>query len=152
MKKYYQTSKLQEQIDWDNIMPMNRSAGGHDNQMKGLFRNSTLVGHYNEGNCQGQVATCVQLENGEYAIYNDYYGSCNGCDVVFDCVDDDDVRRLCINLSNSAFIFKSLTDVIEFLNSDKESYKYDWDEDLSKGLLDSIDEIEHKLELLELEK
>ena len=35
MAKYIQTDELQNLINWQNIMPMSRYAGGHDEQMKG---------------------------------------------------------------------------------------------------------------------
>lgn len=104
---YIQTTDLQELIDWDSIMAMYRCAGGHDDQMKGLFKGAIVLGHWNEGNYQGSVATCVRLGDNRVAIYNDYYGSCSGCDSWEDATDDE-VRKLCIDLSNSAYIFPDL--------------------------------------------
>jgi hypothetical protein len=72
MNKYYQTDQLQKMIDWDKIMKMSRYSGGHDDQMIGLFKGATVIGHWNEGDYQGTVATCVLLSDGKYAIYNDY--------------------------------------------------------------------------------
>lgn len=48
MKKYTQTDQLQKYIDWENILPMSRYAGGHDEQMKGLFKNIEVIAHWNE--------------------------------------------------------------------------------------------------------
>lgn len=66
------------------------------------------------------VATCVKFQKGKfknkYVIYNDYYGSCSGCDSWEDATDEN-VRKLCIDLSNSAFIFKTLKDVKAFLQN-----------------------------------
>lgn len=99
-------------------MPMSRYAGGHDDQMKGLFKDAKVIAHYNEGDYQGQVATCVEFIEGEFAgkvaIYNDYYGSCSGCDSWEDA-SDDDVRKMCIDLSNGAYLFDCLDDVKTFL-------------------------------------
>jgi hypothetical protein len=47
MKKYIQTDELQAVIDWDSILQMERSAGGHDAQMQGLFKGAEVVAHYN---------------------------------------------------------------------------------------------------------
>ena len=78
MNTYFPTDELQNIINWDAIMPMSRYAGGHDDQMKGLFKNVTVIAHWNEGNYPGQVATCVKFNYGKfkdhYGIYNDYYG------------------------------------------------------------------------------
>ncbi len=115
---YYQTDKLQQYIDWDAIMKMKRWSGGHDEQMEGLFKSVEVIAHWNDNDYQGQVATCVKFLNGEfegqYAIYNDYYGSCSGCDA-WDGAGDEEVRNMCIGLSNSAFIFKTLDSVLQFL-------------------------------------
>lgn len=136
MNKYIQTDELQKLIDWENIMRMKRYAGGHDDQMKGLIRNSKVIAHWNEGDWQGMVATCVQLEDGRFAIYNDYYGSCSGCDS-WEGANDAEVRILCINLANSAYIFNNLEDVKEFL-SEEEFDNYSWNR-CSKPLLKKIE-------------
>lgn len=112
--KYIQTYQLQKQINWEVLMELPRYAGGHDCQMKELFKGAEVIAHFNEGDYQGQVATCVKLEDGRFAIYNDYYGSCSGCDAWEDA-DDESVKRMCINLSNSTYVFKKLKDVVEFL-------------------------------------
>ena len=140
-KLYYQTDKLQSLIDWKNIMKMERWAGGHDEQMKGLFKDVEVIAHWNDGDYQGQVASCVKLPTNEYVIYNDFYGSCSGCDA-WEGACDDDVRTMCIGLANSAFIFKSLEDVKVFLSTqtseNKESH-FDWTWDnIGENLLDSI--------------
>lgn len=133
MKTYYQSDQLQSQIDWENIMKMSRYAGGHDDQMMGLFKNSTVIGHYNEGNWQGTVATCVLLEDGEYVIYNDYYGSCSGCDS-WEGATDESVRNMCIGLSNDSYIFSTIGDVVNFLKWENKE-KYSWSTEVSLGLL-----------------
>lgn len=128
MKKYYQTDEMQALINWDEIMKMARWAGGHDEQMKGLFKNAEVVGHWNEGDYQGMVATCVKLPNGKYAIYNDYYGSCSGCDAWEDA-SDEDVKSMCINLANGAYIFETLEDVKAFLSDKSDANRegnYEW--------------------------
>jgi len=136
MSKYYQTDQLQKMIDWKNIMKMPRCAGGHNDQMIGLFKDSTLIAHWNEGDYQGMVATCVKLPDGKYAIYNDFYGSCSGCDA-WDGADDDQVRNMCINLSNSTYVFENMVDIIEFLKSEKKD-GYSWGNNTSKKLLEAI--------------
>ena len=138
-QEYYYSDQLQKQIDWHNIMKMERYAGGHDDQMRGLFKNVTVIGHYNDGDCQGRVATCVRFDKGvfkgKYAIYNDYYGSCSGCDA-WEGATDEEVKSMCVNLSNSAYIFKSLDAVKAFLGS-VDDYRHDW-HGLSKDLLSEI--------------
>lgn len=99
-------------------MLMPRYAGGHDDQMKGLFKDCAVIAHWNERDWQGEVATCVRFNAGkfkdQYGIYNDYYGSCSGCDSWEDATDED-VRSMCVQLANSTLIFKSIDDVKEFL-------------------------------------
>jgi len=136
MKNYYQTDELQKLIDWENIMKMPRYAGGHDDQMMGLFKKSIVIGHWNEGGYEGMVATCVQLDNGKYAIYNDYYGSCAGCDS-WEGASDEEVRNMCVNLSNGAYIFEGIYDVVSFLK-EKNKDGYSWTEKASDALLGEI--------------
>lgn len=139
MKKY-QTDELQEMIDWDNIMKMNRYAGGHDDQMIGLFKDSILIAHWNENDYQGMVATCVMLSgkgfDGKFAIYNDYYGSCSGCDS-WEGADDDSVKSMCINLSNGAYVFENINDIVLFLNGENKD-NYSWNGKASSNLLSEI--------------
>lgn len=136
MNRYYQTDQLQKMIDWNNIMKMSRYAGGHDDQMRGLFKDAEIIGHWNEGDWQGMVATCVILSDGKYVIYNDYYGSCSGCDSWEDSTDDD-VRKMCIDLANSSYVFENVNDVVLFLHTpDKDGYS--WKGKSSVGLLGEI--------------
>ena len=138
LKEYYQTDEIQQMIDWENIMKMPRYAGGHDDQMRGLFKNAHVVAHWNEEDYQGSVATCVQLSNGKYAIYNDYYGSCSGCDAWEDATDEE-VKNMCVNLSNSTYVFHSLNDVIRFLkNASNIDESYSWKGACSSELLKII--------------
>ncbi|MFA5014296.1 MAG: hypothetical protein WC549_01965 [Actinomycetota bacterium] len=140
MKKYIQSDKLQKYIDWENLMKMERNSGGHDEQMKGLFKNVTVIAHWNENDYQGEVATCVKFNSGEfkgkYAIYNDYYGSCSGCDAWEDATDEE-VKNMCVGLSNSAYIFNSLDDVKEFLVSIPTDEWNEW-KNSGKFLLEEI--------------
>jgi hypothetical protein len=138
--KYIQSNELQSQIDWDAIMKMSRYAGGHDEQMEGLFKGSSPVGHWNEGDYQGKVATCVQLTDGRYAIYHDYYGSCSGCDSWEDA-SDESVKAMCIGLADSAYIFGFLQDVLDFLteaSASEWSGFESWQPDAARGLLAAI--------------
>lgn len=141
MALFTQSSDLQELIDWDAIMPMDRYAGGHDEQMRGLFKGATVIGHWNEGDYQGSVATCVQLEDGRIAVYQDSYGSCSGCDSWEDA-QDKDVRKLCEGLAADARTFETLDDAVRWLDGFAtgvypESYSY-WYAKCAAGLLESI--------------
>jgi hypothetical protein len=136
-EKYTISDTLQQLIDWGRIMKMPRYAGGHDEQMQGLFKDAKVIGHYNEGDYQGMVATCVQLPDGRFVIYNDYYGSCSGCDS-WDGASDEEIKSLCINLANGAYIFKSLRDVKEYLQGiDNNSSCFHW-RDCAKPLLKRV--------------
>lgn len=143
MNTYFQTDELQKHIDWDAIMPMSRYAGGHDEQMRGLFKNATVVAHWNEGDYSGMVATCVKFNDGKFigmfGIYNDYYGSCSGCDS-WEGASDDDVRKMCIDLSNGTYIFKSIEDVKAFLREPTDDDKQ-WSSwiGVAKHLLDAVE-------------
>jgi hypothetical protein len=136
-KKHYISDTLQKQIDWENIMKMGRHAGGHDSQMRGLFKNALVMAHWNEGGYQGKVATLVMLEDGRYALYNDYYGSCSGCDSWEDAPDEA-VKNMCVDLANGAYIFESFLDVLEFLtDEEKEEGWSSWD-DCKYGILTEL--------------
>ncbi len=141
MKNYIQSDELQKQINWDAIMKMERCAGGHDEQMKGLFKNVDVIAHWNEGGWQGMVATCVRFNKGKfkgkYGIYNDYYGSCSGCDS-WEGATDENVRVMCIGLSNGTYIFKTLDDVRTYLeNPEKDSDWTSWS-NVASNLLSNI--------------
>ena len=105
--------------------------------MKGLFKDASVIAHWNEGDWQGQVCTCVKLPDERVAIYSDWYGSCSGCDG-WEYADDEEVRKLCIDLANGAYVFNSLEDVMEFLSGDNFD-RYSWDGP-SKHLLAAIKE------------
>ncbi len=148
MGDYYQSDKLIDRIDWENIMKMDRCSGGHDEQMRGLLKNVTVFGHWNEGYYQGTVATCVMLmDTCETVIYNDYYGSCSGCDAWEDA-SDEDVVRLCKQLAAGAYIFANIHDCIEFLEKiasmDETEMRhecpaqYNWGDGTARELLASI--------------
>ena len=117
-KLYRQDDSLQKLIDWPVIMKLPRYAGGHDEQMTKLFKGAKVIGHWNEGNYQGMVATCVKLADGRFAIYNDYYGSCSGCDSWVGA-SDEEVKNMCVNLANGAYVFSALEDVKLFLASEE---------------------------------
>lgn len=53
------TTDLQKLIDWETILPLPRYAGGHDEQMKSLFRGARVLAHWNEGDYEGTVATAA---------------------------------------------------------------------------------------------
>ena len=138
---YIQDDRLKEHIDWDKIMPMERYAGGHDDQMRGLIKGAKVLGHYNEGDYQGKVATAILLPDKRCALYVDYYGSCSGCDAWEDA-SSDDVRKLCIDLTNSAYVFKNAKDAKRWLNAvadwTLQPNSYGWDSAVAYGLLKEI--------------
>lgn len=135
---YYQSEKLIKRIDWENIMPMSRYAGGHDEQMRGLLKNVTVIAHWNEGDYQGYVATCVQLnDTKEIVIYNDSYGSCSGCDAWEDATDED-VKEMCIQLACGAYIFKNMKDCKQFLSNPDEETSFYWVGLIANSLLTEI--------------
>jgi hypothetical protein len=137
-KIWVQDDKLQLQIDWEKIMPMSRNAGGHDEQMTGLFKGAAVIGHWNEGDYQGTVATCVKLPDGRFAIYNDSYGSCSGCDSWEDATDDE-VKSMCITLANDAYVFETIDGVREFLrDTERDGVHYSWDKQTKRELLAEI--------------
>ena len=122
---YYQSDKLIERIDWKELMPLERCAGGHDEHMKGLLKDVTLIAHWNEGDYQGEVATCVMLnDTKEIVIYSDYYGSCSGCDA-WDDASDAEIIQMCRQLACDAYVFKNIEDCKEFLtNVDKTDFEW----------------------------
>jgi hypothetical protein len=136
VKQPTQSNLLEELIDWPAIMPMSRAAGGHDEQMQSLFRGATVLSHWNEDDYQGMVATVVRLEDGRIAAYNDYYGSCSGCDSWEDATDDE-VRTLCRNLANSAKIFDHELEAkawLKWAGSDENYAHFEWQK-CARGLI-----------------
>lgn len=129
MKNYVQSDTLKDLIDWEAIMPMARCAGGHDDQMKGLFKGATVLAHWNEGGYQGDVATLVELPDGRAVAYSDYYGSCSWSDCWEDA-NDDDVRKLCIDLANGAYVWPNKEDALAWLewasNNNDNVVGYQW--------------------------
>lgn len=127
--------ELQKQIDIENILKMPRYAGGHDDQMKGLIKGAKVIAHYNEGDYQGTVATCIKIPSGEFILYNDFYGSCSGCDAWEDA-SDENIIKMCNDLVYDSLIFDTLEEVKIYLS--KETFdKYSW-EKASKQLLLAI--------------
>ena len=134
-KNFYQDGRLIERIDWEKIMPMPRCAGGHDAQMQGLLKDITILAHWNIGEYWGTVATCVMLnDTQEIVIYNDYYGTCPGCDAWEDA-SDKTVMTICKQLAGGALIFKNLEECKKFLSSKKDATQYAWGSDACNGLL-----------------
>ena len=130
---------LVKQIDMDALLNMDRYAGGHDAQMKGLIKGAKVITHWNSGDYQGQVATCIRIPSGEFVIYNDYYGSCSGCDAWEDATDEQ-VKKMCNDLVYSSYIFDRFSEVLDFLNKaiSKESGNYSWDESCAEPLLNEL--------------
>jgi len=117
--------ELVSMLDMDKLLTFEPYAGGHDEHMVNLLKGAVLVGHWNEGDWQGMVATCVKLPDGRHVIYNDYYGSCSGCDAWEDA-GDATIKKNCEDLAKGAYVFKSLEDVIEFLSCDKLDERPEW--------------------------
>jgi len=130
--------ELAKQIDIENLLKMDRGAGGHDEQMQGLIKGAQVIAHWNEGDYQGQVATIVRVPSGEFLVYNDFYGSCSGCDAWEDAKDDD-VKKMCNDLVYTAKIFNTLKEVFAFLEGMKgdEEGSYAWGK-CADGLLEEL--------------
>jgi hypothetical protein len=125
-----------ELMNKEELLKMGRYAGGHDEQMRGLIKDAKVIGHYNEGDYQGQVATCLLLPDGTYMVYSDYYGSCSGCDAWEDAKDEE-ILKMCQDLIYTSHLFDSLEEVKLFLSDDEESkYNKSW----KLGLLKEIGE------------
>jgi len=113
---------LIERIDFEKIMPMSRNADGHDEQMQHLIKNSSVLAHWNEGDYEGSVATMIQLnDTKEIIIYDDYYGSCSGCDAWLGATDQD-VIVMCKQLAAKAKIFSNVKAALKFLNEPADKY------------------------------
>lgn len=131
MKTPRQDSRMQDLINWKKIMPMPRDAGGHDGQMKRLFRGAKVLAHWNEDEYRGCVATAVRLKDGTIAVYQDSYGSCSGCDAWVDA-SDADVKILCRDLANGAYLFDSVSDAVEWLlHSEEPRYGGEWKREIA---------------------
>ena len=125
-----------ELMNTEELLKMGRYSGGHDDQMKGLIKGAEVIGHYNEGDYQGEVATCLLLPDGTYMVYIDYYGSCSGCDA-WEGANNEDVIKMCQDLIYTSHLFNTLEEVEVFLSDDEEKkYSTSW----KLGLLKEIKE------------
>jgi len=131
--------ELYKMINSDNLLKMNRFAGGHDKQMKGLIKDAEVIAHFNEGDYQGMVATILKVDNDTFIVYSDYYGSCSGCDAWEDATDEN-IMEMCKNLVYTCKIFPSLNEVITFLNTQDSNFG----ETCSLGLLNDLKQAEKK--------
>ena len=138
---YRQDDSLKDLIDWETVLKQPRYAGGHDDQMQSLIKGATVLGHWNEGDYQGKVATAIRLPDGRAALYVDYYGSCSGCDSWEDA-GDEDVRKLCTSLADSAYVFASPDEAIRWLTDVAagviEPDGYQWKDGVAQNLLEAI--------------
>ena len=135
--------ELRKEMNEKELLKMPRYAGGHDDQMQGLIKDAKVIGHWNEGDYQGSVATCIKVISGEFIIYNDYYGSCSGCDSWEDA-NDEEVIKMCNDLIYTSKIFNTLKEVKIFLSQERFN-SYSW-EGCSKHLLEKISKTEEQLE------
>jgi len=130
------TTDLQDLIDWEAIMPMPRCAGGHDKQMRGLFKGATVLAHWNDGKYSGTVATAVRLKDGRYCWYQDSYGSCSGCDA-WEYAKAEDVRALCIRLACDASVFDTRMEMLaDMRKKDPASWRNEAGHELA-GMIES---------------
>lgn len=107
---------LEAMVDYDAILPLPRYAGGHDEQMRALFKGAEVLAHWNEGDYQGTVATAYKLSDGRFAWVQDSYGSCSGCDA-WDDANDARVRELCAEIARSARVFNTLDEMLRDMAS-----------------------------------
>lgn len=116
---YHISHELQNLIDWKSIYKMPRKNGSPDDQMKGLFVGATVVAHWSiPGQIVSIVATCVKLTDGRYLLYKSCYGSRIQRNYWVNATDEE-VKQMCINIANGAYIFTSLKDVVSFLSQDE---------------------------------
>lgn len=126
-KKYYQSDKLNRQINSEEILKLYRSEGGHLDALSILFKDAELIAVFHEDDYSGQESVCVKLDN-EFIIYNDYFGSCSGCDSWCELTDKETID-CCVTIANNALIFQKIEDVIDFLTDESPENKdgnYDW--------------------------
>lgn len=130
--------ELIERVDVENILQMPRFAGGHDEQMKGLIKNSKVIAHYNKNDYSGVVATILQLnDTKEFVVYSDYYGSCNGCDAWEDCSNSEAIS-MSKHIASEAKIFSNKKELIQYLLKKDRSWE-DWKTPLLKEFKQSVE-------------
>jgi hypothetical protein len=132
-----ENKEMIDMIDWETLIPLNRCAGGHDDHMQKLFKDSEVIAHWNEGCYEGYVATCVKLSDGRFAVYSDSYGSCSGCDSWEDA-NDEEIVRMCKDLAESAMGFKTMDEVKIYLSNPE------LDSNISGGASELLKIIEQK--------
>lgn len=136
-----QSSELQKLLNWPVLMKLPREAGGHDDHMKNLFLDASVIAHYNSGDYQGVVVTCLRLADGRFVVFDDYYGSCSGCDAWEDA-SDEDISKLCIDLANRAYIFDTRDDVKQFLSTATLDQWHSVYQDLDQIITHMLNELE----------
>ena len=147
-KTWTKNPALVGQIDFANLQPLERYAGGHDSHMKGLFRGASVLVHWNENDYQGTVATAHLHPDGTVTAIVDTYGSCSGCDA-WKGSSWDDARKMLIGLAESALVFPNAQAFEAFLRElaaaplSWDEWKqldldFEWDDKVAKGLLEEI--------------
>ena len=119
-------------INWNDLMPLSRDAGGHDEHMKKLFRGAVVLAHWNEGDYSGEVATAVKLEDGRFAYYSDNYGSCSGCDA-WEGANDNEIRFLCEELAKDTKTFNTMNEMLASLDAEKREFADELAEKIRKA-------------------
>lgn len=131
MAKYIQHSNYF--INFEEIMPLERNVGGHEEQMKKLFMYTLLIAYQKDEGCSGHEAVCTLMPDGYYGLYSYYFGTCSGCDPWIDATDEE-VRHLCKTIASNAKFFKNLDDVVEYLDEIND-YTLDWPMEMKDQIL-----------------
>lgn len=121
---------LLEYIDWPKVMLQPRNSGGHEEVMRSLFRDSTVLAHVREDSWSGTVSYIYLIHPPEpggaakIIVAHDYFGSCSGCDA-WEGANDETAKELCESIARNCDIFDSVEEAVEYLKlamSDEASY------------------------------
>ncbi len=107
---------LKDRLNWSEIMVQPRYAGGHEEIMRVLFKDSKVLFEFVEDDYEGTEAFVYEID-GNIILVTDYFGSCSGCDAYEFCTDEE-LKNLVIQLANNAQIFRTKEGLKNFLSVD----------------------------------
>jgi hypothetical protein len=119
---------LKDYINWQMMLNTDitpRYAGSHVGQYSNLFEHSSVIANYTSGDYDGQDILVYLFAPPEPNVpckvvaITDYFGSCGGCDGWED-ISDEDLRTMLISIANSARMFDTIDEAIEFFGGESE--------------------------------
>ena len=138
MAKYLYNNKYI--INFKEIMSLERDMKGHEEQMKKLFLDSKVIAyHLDSALSGGDAATVVLMPDGAFGLYDDYFGTCSGCDSWINA-GDEKAKYLCKAIASNAKFFSSLEDIVEYLDEEINNSVHNWPKEIKMQILKYLEE------------